>query len=903
VDSSISEFLSSATFGLLLPSLKELTESESRPMMLVLAPQEAPDVTLGAGTLTEDPEDPGTFVMDDPLLTIGLKDMGIHFYTIVDGRWVRVFRLVVDLDLPIGIAVVEDGALLPVIGDLSQALSRVEVRDNELLAEDPSQLERMLPNLLGLALPLLGDSLFSPIQLPPLMGFQLYVQSIRGIQDNSMLGIFTGLGLAPDEGGAAKRSMVAKTRAELIDVDMPPSPTWGRKPRDAWPRIHLDVSESSGGGGLGGEDLEYQVKVDRTGWSLFYRAPQGVLTVRHPLLIAEGDHRIRVRARVPGRHNSLDVTPVEVVAPVQWPRPEGRLRPLGFHGRVSRPVTAGGGESCGSCATGGIGAALPSLAGLPLRALRHPAAALLLALSLTGCEDDRPPGGPDEALGEGEGEGEAPPADCGDAPEADCSLHGCDAGFVPELRDEGRVSAETCERVGVVCACVEAPPSPLGAVGRFVDIRRLRGGGLMFSAYNAWYGDLMFAEVSDARLPEESEWQFLDGVPDDAPVRGGPSGPRGGVEKPGPDAGRYTSLGVLRDGTALIAYRHRSEDVLKLARGLKGQAGRTWAFGTLDDTPGAGAFTQMSVGDDGSVAVAYRAEPIVDGDRASALRVAWSTDGGEFVTHDIEVTSMGVPCGGICAGADKCVIEEGVCTRPGGSCDGGCADDENCFQGTCKQVWAIPSLQGMPEGSPVGIAIARDKQDRLVVLWHDRGAGTLRTAVVTAEGLTEGPATLAGAVAEGMTPGEVGRHPSLWIDADGATHVAFVDAGIDSLMHYRIGSVEPTVVDRGYRTSPSGRVSENLVGGSSVVVRDRGGQLVVLYQDQTFLNLLAASRRNDGWYFDTAAGHESDYAGAFGFYTRALPGLAGDPGDLLVVTYKYDSSVDPPAHGLALLWR
>ena len=906
VDSSISDFLSSATFGLLLPSLKELTESEARPMMLVLAPQEAPEVTLGAGTMTEDPEDPGNFVMEDPLLTIGLKEMGIHFYTVVDERWVRVFTLVVDLELPIGIAVVEDGALLPVIGDLSEALSRVEVSNNELLAEDPAQLEGLLPNLLGLALPLLGDSLLSPIALPPLLGFQLDVKSVTGIEDNSMLGIFTGLGLAPEEAPLVS-SVLAKTVAELLEVSTPPSPRWGEKPKDAWPRVHIDVSRSFAGG-LVGENLEYQVKVDRTGWGMFQRAPDGVLTVRHPLLIAEGDHRIRVRARAPGIHTSLDVTPVEIVAPVLWPRAQGRLRPVSFHGRTSRPVdAAGGGGACANCA---IGQARPGLSGqhalLRWSGVRHPASGLLLTLlgGGGGCEDERPPGNKDQAdAAEGEGEGLPAPAACGEAPAADCSLHACDPGHVPDLRSEGRIDEITCERIDVVCACIEAPPSRLGAIGRYVDVRRLTGAGLAFAAYNGWYGDLMFAEVPEARLPDDEEWQFVDGVPDDAPVRGAPSGPRGGVQKPGPDVGRNAGLAILADGAALVAYRDRTGDQLKLALGTPGQPGRTWAISVIDDTPGAGQSTQVSQGKDGSVAIAYRAEPSVDGDRSSALRVAWIPAGGELIRHELEVRSQGIPCGGSCQGAEKCVVIEESCTRPGGACDGGCADTQSCFEGTCKEVWSPPTLIGMPTGAPTGLAVARDPEDRLHVVWHDEAEGTLRKAVVTEAGVAEAPAVIAGGVGEGMTPGEVGRHPALHIDADGSIHTAFVDAGADALLHWQLGEGAPTRVDSGYRTSQSGRVSENLVGGSSVVVRDRAGTLVVLYQDQTFLNLLAATRRQEGWFFETIAGHEPSVPGAFGFHTRALPALPDEPAELLVVTYKYDNRSVPPAPGLALIWR
>jgi hypothetical protein len=311
----------------------------------------------------------------------------------------------------------------------------------------------------------------------------------------------------------------------------------------------------------------------------------------------------------------------------------------------------------------------------------------------------------------------------------------------------------------------------------------------------------------------------------------------------------------------------------------------------------------MSVGADGSIALAYRFEPVVEGRRSAGLRVAWSADGESFDKWDVEVRSMGLPCGGVCAGADKCVLGEDVCARPGGDCEGGCADGSSCFDGVCKEIWVESPLQGLRSGSPVGLDVARDAQGRLVVVWHDRPAGVLRRALVGAEGVVEGPETIAGAVAEGMTPGEVGRHPALWIDEDGAVHVVYVDAGHDQLLHQRLGEGAATLVDRGYRTSTSGRVSENLVGANAVVTRDRAGQLVIVYQDQTFLDVLAATPSAEGWHFQTLVGHRAEDRGAYGFYNLALPGLPEEPGDLMVITYVYDHAVDPPAHGLAMLWR
>jgi MYXO-CTERM domain-containing protein len=916
VDSSLSSLLSTGTLGLLLPSLKSLADDEARPLILAISPQRPPDITVGAGIMGPDPSNPDRFIIEEALVTVSLHELEIHFYAFLDDRWVRGFTVALDLDLPVAIETMPDGSILPVLGDLGEALGNVEVRNQLLLAEDPSQLEALLPTLLGLAVPLLSESLLSPISVPPLMGFQLLVNDATGIEDNTMVALFATLMPAPppDEGGgepAQKRLPVAETEASVLGVSVPPLGSLGNveAPRDAWPEAKIDVSGSRIASLAAGE-LEYQLRLDGASWSLFQPAPMATLLVRDPLLVLPGTHVLEVRARAPGWPETLDRTPAEVEIEVRYqplaapqdvydsPGAEPpRTRPpfSSFHGRHELPEGDGGGGGNCQCALpaggsrGGPGWWWLALAGLALVRRRRPRRILpLLALGLvlastgcSGCEDEGPPGSSSE---EGEDQGSCAEAcedgftcpggcaegkaccasagECIELPTPNCRRHECDGGYRTFVEDPGTLDPQSCEPTGVVCGCEEREPLPLGFIGRYVSVGRLPGGGLAFAAWNSTYGDLMFAETNGPRLPTDSEWAFIDGIPDDSRMRGGPSGPRGGNDLPGPNVGRFASLAVTMAGAIHIAYRDADAGRLKHAYGSAATSGRReWLVSVVDETGDGGWFAHLELDREGRPMIAHRVGRLqIDEAPAAGLRVAVATgarpEGPEDWVHiDADV-------------APHEVVDE-----------------------------ALPTL---PHGLAIGLDAALDEGGRLVVVHHDRDGGTLRRVVVAAGEVVEGPEVLLGEVGEGIVPGEVGRHPALWIDQDGAEHVAWTDAGRDQLRYKPVGAETDTIIDDGRRASPSGRVSRNLVGADARLVRDRAGALRLVYQDQTFLDMVIATRRDEGWERATAAGNESPYAGAFGFHTVALPALRDEPGDLLLVTYRYQSRTDPPSHGLHL---
>jgi hypothetical protein len=228
--SSLSDLLSTQTIGLLMPSLRDLTGPSVAPVYLQLVPSKPPTAIIGAGTI-----DPDSGEIIDPLLTLEVKDLSIDFYAFAHERYVRVMRITSDLRVPLGLNPTEEGLLI-VLGDLTQAFQNVRVSESELLKETPDSLAGLIPQLVGIALPLLGDSLFSPIEIPEFQGFTLDLENsvLQGIENNSMLGIFALLALAPD--GQQAQAPRVETHVELLDLWPPPPPPRGpaRPPAGPW---------------------------------------------------------------------------------------------------------------------------------------------------------------------------------------------------------------------------------------------------------------------------------------------------------------------------------------------------------------------------------------------------------------------------------------------------------------------------------------------------------------------------------------------------------------------------------------------------------------------------------------------------------------------------------------------
>ena len=72
-------------------------------MAVGLRPQSAPEITLGKNTFIDDGN--GGQMLDEPLLDIKFTGMEIDFFASIDDQYIRVFTVVTDVHLPIGLQV------------------------------------------------------------------------------------------------------------------------------------------------------------------------------------------------------------------------------------------------------------------------------------------------------------------------------------------------------------------------------------------------------------------------------------------------------------------------------------------------------------------------------------------------------------------------------------------------------------------------------------------------------------------------------------------------------------------------------------------------------------------------------------------------------------------------------
>ncbi len=315
--------LSSGIFKIALPSLGVVAGSATgdAPMMVVLRPLANPTLEVGEGTY-----DPVTKKPIKPLLTVGLNDLRIDIYALVEDRYVRLFTIGADVRLPVSLVV--EGCpmtLLPALGDLKQMIViRKDVPGNaELLAEDPAALTQLIPMILGMAEPLLSSAL-KPITVPDMNGFRVHVDDLRGVTRIGSSDQFHYLGLYGRLGLAGQcQSWGPKASARLVSSRLPAREDLVlRADRPLpWPKAVLEVSAED----LPGKDrkMEYAYRVDGGLWSTWFDGPR--LEVEHPALLASGRHRLEVRARIAGEATMVGTAGDPVVFLSDWEPPRVRL--------------------------------------------------------------------------------------------------------------------------------------------------------------------------------------------------------------------------------------------------------------------------------------------------------------------------------------------------------------------------------------------------------------------------------------------------------------------------------------------------------------------------------------------------------------------------------------------------
>jgi hypothetical protein len=275
--------LSTGALRAVLPSVGLFSGPADAPAQLVMRPQNAPTFRLGAGTFKASGE------LDDPLITLEMKDLALDFYGLVDDRMVRFFTAVVDLRLPFSLQEDGCGKVLPVLGTLEQAVQNTRFINSEMLAEDPSVLKDLVPALLGAAQPSIATAL-QPFTLPPLGSFTVSLAEARGLTPSAAPGTYERIALFSKlvpTSSCPSPAPVMLPRASLERPALPPGVS-----SSGWPRARVTLPVVPPG-------TRWAWRLDGGPWSPWLAAPE-VLEVTSPALLLQGHHVLELRPRAEG---------------------------------------------------------------------------------------------------------------------------------------------------------------------------------------------------------------------------------------------------------------------------------------------------------------------------------------------------------------------------------------------------------------------------------------------------------------------------------------------------------------------------------------------------------------------------------------------------------------------------
>jgi hypothetical protein len=867
------DLINSDTFGLFLRSLGNLTSSETVPMAIGLRPQSPPTIKLGKNTFTDMN---GTKTVQDPLLDVKFTGLEIDIFAQIEGQYVRLFTLVSDLELPVGLDVGADGALTPVLGDLTNAFSNISVKNSDPMVETPDDLAKVFPMILQLALPKLAGGL-GAIKVPTVGGLNIKVTSITSVDNNTFLAIFGNI-VPP----AMMQVATVDTTAIVTGVQVPRTDVFAEPARwtpERRPQVALQLGGSD-------SDLEWQIAIDGGLWSGWSTNPEPVLSSE--LFWLQGKHTIDVRARHRDAPLTTDPTPVTVTALIDTQPPEARLERIGDelrldgHDLVSKDVKvrwriaggawheglapqdvslggapaealdvqlvdeagnvqvtrgstatevtefhgqpgSGGGCTCGATRGGGTGAG---------------ALALLVGLVLTGARRRRRawrmirralPSLAVIAIGG--------------------ALHGCSCSHNGACGDKACMAGEVTR----------------GAIGRWNSIAT-DGTRTVATTYDQTLGDLVLVELGKG----EPQYSVIDGVPSGVAPTYDPGSYRGGVADNGPDVGAWSSV-ALASGKVRAAYQDRDRHALRYAaEDAKGG----FAAHDVDvpmDAELIGQYASLAIGADGRPAIAYIATGLTGdmGTRTTELRLARANSATPASTGDWTITKVASGargCAGLCGG-DKCVKSATAgmpetCQTPTTDCTPACGSGQVCVATAClkedtNEVIALPGGVGLfakllvlPDG-------------RLAIVHYDLPRTALVAEIETAVGSSQFSET----VLDGMDAHDRGQWASAVVDASGTIHVAYQDALTDELFYTTLANGAagmPELVDDGTR---DGDRTHN-VGGGATIWLDGGSTPRIAYQDGLSSDLVIASRGGGSWtHSDAATGVMMD-----GFHIAAPPG-------------------------------
>ncbi|MGN6110839.1 MAG: MYXO-CTERM sorting domain-containing protein [Kofleriaceae bacterium] len=831
------EQLSTDTLSLISRSLGRLVENNS-PMAVGLRPQSPPIITLGRNRFVDDGQ--GGMRLDEPLLDLKFNALELDFFAAVDDQYIRVFTVVSDVHLPIGLQVTATGELAPVIGAPDDAFTNISVKNSDAVTETPAELAGLFPNILALVLPQLSGGL-SPISLPSLGGLNLAVSDITAVPTTpgggelSFLAIFANL--APV---AIPRPV--ETLVSLGEITEPPAalvrdPSTWRTAQG--PRVKLDLGGTPASGDA---ELEWSWRIDRGTWSAWSTDPHPTLSPSTFWL--PGTHRIEVRARERNKPETIDPTPALLEVALGGPV---AVRNAPFHGQP--------GETGCNCSTGG-----------------DPAAALPFALVLGAIVLPRRRARRQLARGASRGASRAL-ATIGRLGGlvwlvAIALLPGCSCG------------SNYCGDTDCLSGDVEH-----GALGRWTSIAA-DDDRVLVATYDQGLGDLVVIDVTD---PGKLDKTAVDGIPTDVVPTHEEGSYRDGIEDPGPDVGAWTSI-AISNGKARVAYQDRETGALKYAYEKKRGA---WDSFVVDDGGGAeaGRYASMVIDGEGYPAIAYLALGIDDGTghRVTELRLAraGAKDPGPNDWSAYSIATAPGTCGGLCGSGEACIAGDAgeTCAAVTSDCPASCGSGQACVAGACTATIGVPKFQDLATGTGLFVSLVVLPDNRLAAVYYDRIARALAIAVENAPKANAFTET----VLHGGVAGDRGLWASAVVDAAGTVHVAYQDAIGDQLLYTTWNGTPglPEVVDDGQRAGDR----THPVGAAAAIYLVNTAP-VIAYQDGMTADVYLASKGGASWTLtELSTGPLLD-----GFSIAATTGYGGVP---YLAWDRLDPSLTPP-HTLAV---
>lgn len=902
--------LSVGTISLLVPSLAEIVSGTGKdPLLLVTRPTKPLAFTIGENTAAS------------PAISVGIEHLEIDFYAFLFDRYVRVFTTDISMTLGVNLEFEQVAgapiSIKPILMGIEPSAVQVSVVNSQFVRESPDILSALLPTILSLVTPALGD--LPELAVPSFAGFALKDLSIKHVATpkDDFLAVYASLGpSAALAATAAREPMLQRAldklsgprtqatstgTARLVDIATP-SPERVRAAYlgggdGARPRVTFDVDRVD----AAGRELEWAYRLDNGMWRP-WRAG-GALAIEDDAFAWQGKYTIGLKSRAKGDYTTVSTT-TEFPVAIDSAPPRVALDQAAWQGdRYTVPAFDEVSEHALQFALGKPSRASPDAAwraGAPTfdrddaSAYAEGGAVAVyvrdevgniarvevdgVARDSGGCATSRAPSTGGLLLLAIVGSALLVPrrrrrslalaglwlvGGAVLASQPGCSCGSSSKDMAPTTCEEATdCSADACDPgtipfcIDNTCVCADGVPA--GRIGPYSDVAVANDGAIWVSAYAQSHGDLVVAKTTGGRIADEA-WEWVDGVPD-GPVIVPDGKVRDGIDEDGPDVGMYTSIAIAPDGTPMVAYFDRTTASLKLAQRING----AWQIHVVDEGTGtlgelgklAGMYASLTLrSDDGRPGIAYLAH--IKDARGTHAEVRFVSAQSPHPTAAADWQSWTVDTAPLPA-----------------------ADANN------------PEVYPLPAGLGLFIDAARLPDETPVVAYYDRSNGDLELAKLDVK-----TGQFAARRLDGSGNVDAGWTPSIAVSGDAVVHVAYVGRTADDLkLTSDVASATPEIIDDGYRsagTTADGldKPEFHLVGDDANLLIGPTGALVV-YQDATTQELLLAQKTSSGaWERTSIAGGKAPWAGGYGFYASAAVG----PTQLVMSTFAVNLSADTDA--------